>query len=216
VLAGLEAAGIDLRGTDLVVLAGCDAGQQADSFAALRACFQEAGADAVLATLWQAPEQAALQLPRFFELLGQGKGKAEALALAQREQIAARRKQGNAAHPLMWAALTVTGEADRPGELPAPTVGLPLTAAQIDRELFKALVAGVALFNEKKDYAGCCDVYQNGLLAAKAALDDRPAVLTEIDQGLAKAATVANPIQRAGALRAVIDSVRKSLSTPPK
>ena len=110
VLTASEIVGLDLRGTRLVVLTGCDAAHAGDAVASLRQAFQMAGTPSVLAPLWPSTDAEATRLlNRFYTRLAGEEMASVALAEIQREAILVRRKANGAAHPYSWAAFTMTG-----------------------------------------------------------------------------------------------------------
>ena len=99
-----------LRGTArLVVLSGCETGRgtvySGDEWVGLVRAFLQAGAQTVVASLWETHDQFTVTLmDNFYQALTSGKTVAEALTAAQRR---ARRED---ASPLRWAPFVVIGE----------------------------------------------------------------------------------------------------------
>lgn len=115
VLTALEAGNLNLRGTQLVVLSACDTGQgdvkNGEGVFGLRRALQEAGAQAVLMSLWSVPDQETQQLmQRFYARWLSGIEVHQALKDAQ----LAMRAQVRAAHggndlPYYWGAFVLVG-----------------------------------------------------------------------------------------------------------
>ncbi|MEZ5417298.1 MAG: CHAT domain-containing protein [Vicinamibacterales bacterium] len=96
---------------DLVVLSACDTGLgrtfAGEGLLGLTRAFQFAGARAVVASLWKAPDAAtAALMERFYREMASGRPAAEALATAQR----ALASNAATAHPFHWAGFVVDGD----------------------------------------------------------------------------------------------------------
>jgi len=106
----LEIVYLDLWGNDLVVLSACDTslGEVVDGEGvySLRRAFQEAGAKAVLSTLWPASDAATVQLmKKFYRRYLDKVAPQVALHHTQLETI----YQGKYAHPYYWANFVMVG-----------------------------------------------------------------------------------------------------------
>ena len=110
ILTALEALSLNLEGTQLVVLSACETGvgeiKQGEGVYGLRRAFQEAGARAVLSTLWPVNDEATqIFMNRFYELYLSGVKANLALQKVKQEFIA----DGQWQHPYYWAPFVLVG-----------------------------------------------------------------------------------------------------------
>jgi len=112
VLTAYEATGLNLQGTELVVLSACETGlgetTNGEGVFGLRRALQEAGAQAVLMSMWKVPDEETRQLMTlFYKKWLAGKDKPTALREAQLElrQDVIRRWQQDRPHD--WAAFVL-------------------------------------------------------------------------------------------------------------
>ena len=111
ILTALEAAGLDLWGTKLVVLSACDTGNgkvtNGDGVYGLRRALVIAGAEGLVMSLWQVDDAATRDLMAgYYARLKAGKARSSALRDIQLE-IHANPKY---AHPYYWAAFLAAGD----------------------------------------------------------------------------------------------------------
>lgn len=110
VLTALEASGLDLWGTKLVVLSACETGvgkvTNGEGVYGLRRSLVIAGAESLVMTLWQVDDFATKDLMAgFYKKLAAGKPRSAALREIQLELLA----QDKYAHPFYWASFLPAG-----------------------------------------------------------------------------------------------------------
>jgi len=110
-LTAVEAASLDLTGTELVVLSACDTGmgevRTGEGVQGLRRAFAMAGASSQVMSLWQVSDEATRELMvGFYRGLIAGKGRSAAL----RDVQLSMRRRAARAHPFYWAAFVFAGE----------------------------------------------------------------------------------------------------------
>ena len=110
IVTAYELSGMNLQGTDLVVLSACETGvgeiQNGEGVFGLRRSFQLAGAETVVMSLWQVADNSTAKLMvDFYEGLDEGKNKVQAL----RSAALALRSQPGYEHPYYWGAFILSG-----------------------------------------------------------------------------------------------------------
>ena len=114
-MTGAEVLGVDLHGTELVVLASCEAGRGELSFgqspANLRHAFHLAGARTVVSALWGINDKSTLQLmePFVASICRPNADKVGALREAQQQSLRYLRMYRGHTHPFYWAGFTISG-----------------------------------------------------------------------------------------------------------
>lgn len=110
-LTALEAAALDLSGTELVVMSACETGLggvgQGEGIYGLRRALVIAGARSQMMSLWKVDDDATRDLMiEFYRGLSSGEGRAEALRDAQISLL----KKPAYAHPYFWASFIHSGD----------------------------------------------------------------------------------------------------------
>lgn len=111
ILTAGEAVNLDLAGTDLVILSACQTGvgdvRNGEGVYGLNRAFQEAGAKAVLSTLWSISDAATLAFMNgFYDRFLKGAPPQKALQETQEEFI----KNEQWSHPFYWAPFVMVGK----------------------------------------------------------------------------------------------------------
>jgi CHAT domain-containing protein len=111
VLTALEAAGLNLYGTSLVVLSACETGlgdvANGEGVYGLRRAFVTAGAESQMMSLWKVDDYGTSELMSlYYKRLLHGEGRSEALRQVQLEMMQAPAYQ----HPFYWASFTFSGD----------------------------------------------------------------------------------------------------------
>lgn len=84
--------------------------------------------------------------------------------------------------------------------------------ARINKQLYFATLAGVQAFNQpRNDPATCAGIYLGALIMAEGLLEHRPELKAKMERERKQAETLLNPVERAKALRRIIDDTREEL-----
>ena len=114
VLTAFEATQLNLQGTELVVLSACDTGlgeaEAGEGVFGLRRALQEAGAGAVLMSMWSVPDQETRELMEiFYTRWLNGEEKHAALRSAELEERQRVRQRYGSDLPYYWGAFVLVG-----------------------------------------------------------------------------------------------------------
>ncbi|WP_437621265.1 tetratricopeptide repeat protein [Sorangium sp. So ce1151] len=130
VLTALEAAGLDLQGTRMVVLSACETGvgetSAGEGVYGLRRALVIAGAETLVMSLWKIDDEATRELmTAYYAELQADRGRSEAMRAVQLSMLAS----GRRSHPYYWASFIVAGSAASSlGEPDLPRPAVPPSA----------------------------------------------------------------------------------------
>lgn len=111
ILTALEASGLNLWGTKLVVLSACDTGlgevKNGEGVYGLRRAFTLAGTESIVMSLWAVSDYITREIMvEYYKNLKQGIGRSESLRQVQLKML----KKENRQHPFYWASFIQSGE----------------------------------------------------------------------------------------------------------
>jgi CHAT domain-containing protein/Flp pilus assembly protein TadD len=111
ILTALEVLNLNLEGTDLVTLSACETGKGdvkiGEGVYSLNRAFQEAGAKAVLSTLWQVDDKATSEfMQKFYTRFLNGEPAQQAIQATQNEFMQHEKYR----NPFYWAGFVMTGK----------------------------------------------------------------------------------------------------------
>jgi CHAT domain-containing protein len=111
VLTALEAAGLDLWGTKLVVLSACDTGvgevKNGEGVYGLRRALVLAGSETQVMSLWPVADEGTRDLMiEYYQALQRGAGRSEGLRQVQLQMLKRKKRR----HPFYWASFIQSGE----------------------------------------------------------------------------------------------------------
>jgi len=109
IVTGLELSGINLNGTELVVLSACETGvgdvEEVEGVAGLSKAFMKAGVKHIVMSLWSVDDKAtATLMENFYQNIKDGKSYSVALREAKLSMIKSRKS-----HPYYWSAFIGSG-----------------------------------------------------------------------------------------------------------
>ena len=114
-LTALEFSRLELEGTELVVISGCDSGRGAimpttgDSIYGLKRAISVAGAKSSLLSLWKVSDDGTAKfMEYFYKKIKEGKGKSE--ALVETKEFFRKHPNIKLRSPYIWAAFQLSGD----------------------------------------------------------------------------------------------------------
>ncbi|MBD3233424.1 MAG: CHAT domain-containing protein [candidate division Zixibacteria bacterium] len=114
ILTSLEVSGLNLMGTELVVLSACQTGLgkvvSGEGVFGFRRAFQHTGVNSLIMSMWDIPDHETVDLiQKFYRYWISGDTKSKSLRKASLEMLNTGRKSNANMHPLFWSGLILIG-----------------------------------------------------------------------------------------------------------